>query len=198
MDGSPHRDYAHRLVSLQDARWKVLLDVQRPYRWNITRHCVGRVLEVGCGTGRNLRNLAGAGVGVDINPVAVELARAKGYVAYTPDEFRVSPDGMAGSYDAMLVAHVLEHMDADDALAMLSGYLPFVRPGGVVMLICPQERGYASDITHVRWVDFDALRKTAEALGLEISQTYSFPFPRWAGRAFIYNEFVLVARVPNR
>jgi hypothetical protein len=34
----------------------------------------------------------------------------------------------------------------------------------------------------------------ARALGLSVRRQYSFPFPRFAGRAFTYNEFVTVAR----
>ena len=32
-------------------------------------------------------------------------------------------------------------------------YLPGLRAGGKVLFICPQERGYASDATHVRFTD---------------------------------------------
>ena len=68
---SEELEYAQRLQQLQQARWKLALDVQRPYRWNLERLCSGRVLEVGCGIGRNLRNarrLMITPVGVDTNP----------------------------------------------------------------------------------------------------------------------------------
>lgn len=50
-------DYAERLQTLETKRWKTLLDVQRPYRWNLRRLDLKRTLDVGCGIGRNLRNL---------------------------------------------------------------------------------------------------------------------------------------------
>ena len=53
--------YADRLQTLEQARWKQLLDVQAPYRWNIRRLGLGRTLDVGCGLGRNLAHLGGAG-----------------------------------------------------------------------------------------------------------------------------------------
>ena len=34
------------------------------------------------------------------------------------------------------------------------------------------------------------------ALGLTVEKQYSFPFPRFAGKVFTYNEFVTVARKP--
>ena len=42
-------------------------------------------------------------------------------------------------------------------------------------------------------VDLNALEATARRLGFTPTRASSFPFPRWAGRAFPYNEFVLVA-----
>jgi hypothetical protein len=69
-----------------------------------------------------------------------------------------------------------------------------VRPGGKVVLICPQERGYASDATHVRFTDFAGLTDLCRALDLSVTRQYSFPFPRPLGRVFTYNEFVVVAR----
>ncbi len=60
-------DYAARLNRIQRARWKELLDVQAPYRWNLRRQSLGRTLDVGCGWGRNLASLDPSSVGVDHN-----------------------------------------------------------------------------------------------------------------------------------
>src|SRR5674476_1246283 len=50
-------EYARRLQTLSGARWKRVLDVQMPYRANLRRLHLGRTLDVGCGTGRNLAAL---------------------------------------------------------------------------------------------------------------------------------------------
>lgn len=188
-------EYAERLRSLSTARWKRWLDVQAPYRAHLRRLHLGRTLDVGCGTGRNLRALDPGSVGVDHNPFSVALARQAGFTAYTSDEFHADaeltrPEG----FDSMLVAHVVEHLQPADARTVLASYLPCVRRGGRVVLITPQERGYASDATHVAFTDIEALRGLAVDLGLTPERTYSFPFPRPAGRVFTYNEFVLLAR----
>jgi len=75
---------------------------------------------------------------------------------------------------------------------VIGGYLPYLRAGGRAVFITPQERGYASDATHVRFVDFDRATALADDLGLRPVRCYSFPFPRIAGRWFTYNEFVTV------
>lgn len=187
------RTYTERLTRLEQARWKRLLDVQRPYRWNLRRLRLGRVLDVGCGIGRNLLNLSD-GVGVDHNPKSIATARARGLTAYTPAEFATSADAAPGAYDSMLLAHVLEHVDGDVGDALVREYLPYLRPGGKVVLITPQESGFRSDDTHVRFVDVAGLAEHAARLGLTVERSYSFPLPRPAGRVFRYNEFVLVAR----
>jgi SAM-dependent methyltransferase len=188
-------EYAERLVGLQQVWWKRLLPVQAPYRWNLRRLNLGLTLDVGCGIGRNLANLEGRGVGIDHNAASVAVARAQGFDAMTSDEFLVSPFAVPGRFDSLLVAHVLEHMNGDEALDLVRTHLPYVRAGGNVVLITPQERGFRSDATHVAFMDFAALHDITDALDLPVARAYSFPFPRRFGSLFIYNEFVVVARV---
>lgn len=188
--------YAVRLQRLGRLRWKRRLSAQAPYRWNVRRLGLGFTLDVGCGIGRNLRHLDGYGVGVDHNATSVRVARGSGLTAFTPDEFRASPYAVPDRFDAMLLAHVLEHLPPDDATGVVESYLPYVRSRGAVVFITPQERGYADDPTHVRFVDFDTSTQVATDLGLAVYRTYSFPLPRAAGRTFKYNEFVVVSRKP--
>jgi SAM-dependent methyltransferase len=186
-------DYAQRLSRLENASWKQRLDVQRPYRWNIRRLNLGRVLEVGCGIGRNLSHLQGNGVGVDHNASSIAEARARGLEAYTTEEFHQSAHARPGAFDSMLLAHVAEHVSHDVAIGIVQEYLPYVRSGGRVVFICPQEKGWTTDETHIRFVDFEGLQALCRDLGLTVERQFSFPFPRPAGRVFPYNEFVVVA-----
>jgi len=191
----PHtsdRDYALRLRRSEDAWWKRLLDVQAPYRRHLRRLQLGSTLEVGCGVGRNLRHLAGDAVGVDASAHAVELARERGCVAYTRDEFRSSPRARPASFDSLLFAHVLEHMSLPEAIELVREYRVYLRPRGRVVLIAPQEAGFRADPTHVEWMDFDRLHAILAANRVEPLRSYSFPFPRPLGRVFPHNEFVVV------
>ena len=188
-------DYAERLRRLDAARWRRVLNVQAPYRWNIRRLELGRTLDVGCGLGRNLAHLGGNGVGVDHNAESVEIARLRGLRAFTPQEFMGSAEAAPGSFDSMLLAHVLEHLSFDDGVELVRTYLPYLKSGGAVCFITPQELGYRTDSTHVRFVDFQKLREVCAALALRPRRELSFPFPRALGRVFPYNEFVLLARM---
>lgn len=177
--------------------WKRVLDVQAPYRRNLRRVGLGRTLEIGCGIGRNLLHLPTGSVGVDHNPSSVASCLARGLTAYTSEDFAVSPDARSAGYDGLLIAHVLEHIDTATADQLLQTYLPYVRPGGLVHLITPQQRGFRSDPTHVRYVDDVELASFAGRHGLEVRRSWSFPFPRVLGRVFTYNEFNVTAQVPG-
>ncbi|MDN4172962.1 class I SAM-dependent methyltransferase [Nocardioides sp. SOB77] len=193
MDGTSGEDYADRLVQLSDARWKRLLNVQTPYRWHLRRHRLGRTLDVGCGIGRNLAWLPDGSVGVDHNEASVRVARGRGLAAFTVAEWRRADQAVAGSFDSLLLAHVVEHMTIGEARALLEEHLPAVRLGGRVLVICPQERGFASDPTHVEWFDDGKIANLLAQSGLQVRRASSFPLPRRAGRVFRYNEFVVEA-----
>jgi SAM-dependent methyltransferase len=189
-------DYTERLQRKSGARWKRLLNVQAPYRWNIRRLRLGHTLDIGCGIGRNLAHLGGDGVGVDHNATSIRAARAAGLTAYTVEEFFASPLASPDRFDSLLAAHLVEHVEEDEAQAIVGSYLPYVRSGGRIVFITPQERGFASDATHIRFAGFAEVAKLCGDLGLSVERQYSFPFPRWTGRLFTYNEFVTVARKP--
>jgi 2-polyprenyl-3-methyl-5-hydroxy-6-metoxy-1,4-benzoquinol methylase len=191
---SLNAEYAERLRTREAVWWKRMLDVQRPYRAHLRRLKLGEVLDIGCGIGRNLVNLEGHGVGVDPNVDAIATCKQRGLRAFTPDEFATSDYAKPGTFDTLLISHVLEHLQDADALALITSNLPYIRSGGRAVFITPQEAGYKSDPTHVAFVDLARLDDLARRAGLEPVSAYSFPFPRPVGKLFKYNEFVLVAR----
>lgn len=191
------KDYADRLERLQGARWKKVLDVQRPYRWNLQRLQLGRTLDIGCGVGRNLTTLGAGAVGVDHNADAIALCRERGLTAYTTAEWEAGAGSAErAGFDSLLLAHLMEHVMDDVGDQILRDYLPYLKPGGRVVFITPQEVGYRSDKTHVRFVGHGEIRGHADRLGLVVEKAYSFPFPRPVGKVFIYNEFITVTRLP--
>jgi 2-polyprenyl-3-methyl-5-hydroxy-6-metoxy-1,4-benzoquinol methylase len=191
-------EYAKRLVQLQTPRWKRVLSVQAPYRWNLRRLRLRFTLDVGCGIGRNLVNLDGHGVGIDHNAEAVAYAVSRGLTVFTPDEFDHSSFARQETFDSLLVAHVIEHLRRPAALDLVRRYLPYVRSDGAVVFVTPQERGFRSDLSHLEFVDLAALEAIAHELGLTVRRGYSFPLPRVFGKLFTYNEFVVVATKGRR
>ena len=194
--GTQSREYSNRIA--KTARWKKWLRVQAPYRWNLQRLDLGWTAEVGCGVGRNLLHLDHNAVGIDHNPHSVAVARERGCEAFTPEEFRASEYARPESFDSLLFAHVLEHMSFTEARSLVEEYLIYLRPEGRVLIITPQEAGFRSDDTHVELMDFAKLHDLLTICRLVPAKTYSFPFPRFVGRFFRYNEFVVLGRKPDR
>jgi 2-polyprenyl-3-methyl-5-hydroxy-6-metoxy-1,4-benzoquinol methylase len=188
--------YTGRLADLEQRWIRRVFDVQAPYRWNLRRLELGFVLDVGCGLGRNLGHVDGHGVGVDHNAHSVEVVRSRGMTAFTPEEFLASEYAVPGRFDSLLSAHVLEHLEWDDAVQLVQTYLPYVRAGGKVVMICPQRAGFRSDATHVTELDGPALERLAGTCGVSVRSTRSFPFPRVVGNVFTYNETVVVGEKP--
>lgn len=187
--------YTTRLTTLESPLWKRMLDVQAPYRWNL-RRLLGdrRTLDVGCGVGRNLQNLPPGSVGVDHNASSVEICRERGLEAWATDTFWRSEEAPRGPFDGLLAAHLVEHLPREEAAGVLAPYVELLAPQARAVLICPQERGYRSDATHLHFFDLPELRALCREAGLTPERSFSFPLPRPAGRWFTYNEFVVVAR----
>lgn len=190
------KSYAEGLVSRQSAWWKKLFNVQLPYKWNIRRLNPGFVLDIGCGIGRNLLHLNGNGVGVDHNPDSIAICRLRGLSAFTVEEFSASSYCTPGHFDSLLLAHVAEHMTETAFQQLLEVYLPLLKKGGKIIVITPQEFGYKTDDTHVQFMDFAKVAQVFSTLSLTTIRQYSFPFPRFTGKWFPYNEFVNVAVKP--
>lgn len=186
--------YTVRLATQESVWWKRALNVQAAYRWNLRRLKPGFVLDIGCGIGRNLTHLNGHGIGIDHNAESVEVARSRGLQAFTPEEFELTSFNAADRFDSILLAHVAEHMSEREVVRLLGNYVRTLKPDGRAIIITPQEYGFASDPTHVQFMDFETLRKIVIESGLVPVEQYSFPLPRSFGRLFKYNEFVFVSR----
>ncbi|WP_461452123.1 class I SAM-dependent methyltransferase [Mucilaginibacter sp.] len=186
------KNYTDGLIFRQSAWWKQFFNVQYPYKRNIQSLKPGFVLDIGCGIGRNLLHLNGNGIGVDHNPTSIEVCKSRGLNAYTIEDFLNSPYNIPETFDSILLAHVAEHMAANDFIHLLKQYIYLLKKDGKIIVITPQEKGFKSDDTHVQFVDFNTTKKLLKQVGFETIKQYSFPFFRIAGHFFKYNEFITV------
>ena len=189
-------DYCQRLLG-SDKRWKQILNVQYPYRRALQKMHLRKTIDIGCGIGRMLAWLDKDSIGVDHNPTSIDICLSKELNAATSEKFGEMTRSKkidSKSFDNLLLAHVLEHLEAKEQIEIIESYLPFLKKNGGVLIITPQEAGYASDPTHVTFTDFERVREILNVLNLEVSSQKSFPFPRAFGKYFMYNEFHTYAR----
>lgn len=163
-------------------RRDVILDLAR-------RLAPGRLLEIGCGAGALLDDLAGMGfsaVGVDQSPSARRIATA--LLGETRDvEIRETCEGLTPeSFDHLAAFEVLEHIEDD--LAALSDWARYLKPGGSLMVSVPAhpERWNSADVWagHYRRYRREDLVELVGKAGFEVEtiQCYGFPLANFMER----------------
>jgi 2-polyprenyl-3-methyl-5-hydroxy-6-metoxy-1,4-benzoquinol methylase len=117
----------------------------------------GRVLEVGCGSGKSLKfliNLGWTAEGLDFDAAAVQNARKKGLKIYQGDlAFHKLP---AQSYDLIVMSHVIEHVP--DPSALLHECYRLLKPGGRLVSLTPNSNSVLCKVFGSNWMSFDPPR----------------------------------------
>ncbi|HWN41712.1 MAG TPA: class I SAM-dependent methyltransferase [Thermoanaerobaculia bacterium] len=152
----------------------------------------GRVLEVGCGAGALLADLAGLGFAceaLETSETACELAV---YLNQDRPDVRIHREpreDWAERFDMLLALEVLEHIE-DDASA-LRLWRSWIRPDGRLLLSVPARKALwsASDVWvgHFRRYGRDGLLRLLANAGfvVEHDECYGYPlsnFTEWARR----------------
>ena len=152
------------------------------------------ILDIGCGTGANLRMVRdieiGTITGIDASPLAIKHCRDKAFKETLVGDICALPYSDM-SFDIVLATDVIEHV-ADD-LAAVSEIFRVLRPGGKAIFTVPAFQslwGLQDDLSHhyrrYRMAPFCALLETA---GLTISLRFHFNYflflPIWTTRQLL-------------
>jgi SAM-dependent methyltransferase len=189
-------DYDHRAFD----SWIPLQRYWQRRRFRIIHEFVGdegRVLDIGCGSGRIVQTLA-AGVGVDLAPRKLRWLRGPGRELVQADMNHLPFRDLA--FDAVISSEVIEHVPREDV--RLQELVRVIRPGGILVLGTPDygrrrwrvlewiyghvyPGGYVKE--HINRYTHEGLqRELREDLGLEVLDC------RYVGGS----EMIFKARVP--
>jgi SAM-dependent methyltransferase len=115
----------------------------------------GRLLEIGCGSGDLLIELARLGYitsGLDFSSVAVETARQTYGLDVTCGIIE-DVDFQEGSFDAILMFHVIEHLT--NPLSAMKQLRFWLKPGGALILGTPDVSAVSAKVLRECWQGYD-------------------------------------------
>jgi 2-polyprenyl-3-methyl-5-hydroxy-6-metoxy-1,4-benzoquinol methylase len=126
---------------ISDEKYKEGMEIERTSK-QYTRACVPsdiplKILDVGCGTGVNAKELAAGGhsiTGIDISSVAIEKFREAGFEGHQCDITQGFPFP-EDSFDVVYASEVIEHVV--DTAAFFSETFRVLRPCGKLVLSTP-------------------------------------------------------------
>jgi SAM-dependent methyltransferase len=97
-----------------------------------------RILDAGCGSGRNMVELARRGTvtGVELAPASLQLARARAVGTVLPGSLAEPLPFADGAFDLAVALDVLEHVRDDEAA--LGELARVLAPGGRLLVTVPQ------------------------------------------------------------
>jgi SAM-dependent methyltransferase len=155
---------------LENTHW--WFEGRRAVIWALLRHAGmpsgARVLDAGCGTGRNVVDFAALGTvtGVDSSPEAIEFCRQRGISGVSRGVIE-QLEFEDGSFDLILATDVLEHLH-DDLAAMVE-LRRVAAPGAYLLSTVPAYRWlwsqHDSEHHHFRRYTSRELRRRLERSG---------------------------------
>ena len=152
----------------------------------------GRLLDVGCGNGHFLAQIAALGwraEGVDPDPAGVAAARAAG-LRVRQGTLADFDDEHAGAFDVVTLSHVIEHLH--EPRTELTRIRRLLRPGGLLWIATPNLEGLGHRRYGPAWVHLDPPRHlvlfTRDSLEELLRQTgfAPQPAPAAAPHAFLH------------
>ncbi|MFL0799718.1 MAG: class I SAM-dependent methyltransferase [Agarilytica sp.] len=151
----------------------------------LSRHLVGKALDIGCGIGDMLRARKNT-VGVDINDETVAYCKGLGLEAQvmTMDKLPFEE----ASFDSAVLDNVLEHIENPKPL--LAEVRRVLRPGGVFIVGVPGARGYQVDPDHKVFYDAERLQATLAEAGFSSLTMLRMPLP-FSGLTNVMNSYCI-------
>lgn len=149
-----------------------------------------RILDAGCGPGRDLRRFTARGHeahGIDLTPEFVARARRHGPVVLG-DLRAVATHFPAASFDGVWAAASLVHLPAADAVGVLAQFATLTRPGGrlFVSVRSTGDTGWLDEPDGPRWYRVwtaGALNAAVTAAGFAVDDLTPGPYTEvWATR----------------
>jgi len=159
----------------------------------------GSILDLGFGAGAFLKFASGKGrkvTGIDSNDSFVAKAKDQGFKVALDDITTLST--ISGSIENAVTDNVLEHLEEHQIDSFFKAFNSKLAPGGRLVAIVPDAKGYEKDPTHRTFVTQEYLTPICKKHGLTIRKYFCFPFNnRTIGKFFYLNMQIFVIERPS-
>lgn len=161
-----------------------------------------QILDLGCGTGRNLELLRSMGfkntVGADINPKMVDAVLAKGFNGLLASQL-----SHAGSqWDVILMSHLIEHFEHLELQKFIELQAKTLKQGGNLVISTPLlTSAFYNDFDHIKPYNPLGLQmvfgervaqvQTQSLLALTLNELYFYKLPwrlQWHSTFYLANQ----------
>ncbi|WP_084664443.1 glycosyltransferase [Thermanaeromonas toyohensis] len=143
-----------------------------------------RILDVGCGEGiflEMLREIGAEGEGIDIDPVVVKKAQAKGLRVQVASALDFLQE-RCEEYDGIMLGHIIEHFSGPEAVKLIYYCSRALKEGGVIVIRTPNFTkpevclsSFWLDISHVRPYPLPLLEIMLKSLGFKVLYSGTMP-----------------------
>lgn len=187
-------DHYRKYFFYQKNRGVLKTAIRKIYLRRIARMCLGKTIDLGCGTGTLLKLLPQGSIGFEVNSFAVDYCRMNGLKVYLlPEVWTISSLSpfLPGGYKTLVMNHVLEHLqNPSEVFALLVNELPRY---GIkrFIFVTPGEKGFLSDKTHVEFIDQNWFEKNLKKCNAALKRRSTRYFPlnmKSAGKYLTHNE----------
>ena len=190
--------YGRQYTDYQQNRSFVRKQIRQLYLANILSHVSGPTLDLGCGIGELLEKLPKGSLGTEINQESIAYCRQRDLdvIYYDLLEREISFTFLPRNhYLTCIISHVLEHFSAPQNV--LENLFPALAEIGVqkIVVVVPGLRGFKSDPTHKKFVDYAFLYRhnLFHTDFYTVTQNRYFPLNiSSAGKVFTHNEWIVV------
>ncbi len=190
-----NQPYDQRYTEYQTDRSRFRKYVRRAYLKSAAAMVTGPTIDFGCGIGELLQRLPTGSLGLEVNQATVQHCTAIGLEVMHYDA-NVQGWDLAGvpsslRMRSLVISHVLEHLE--DPVGKFRKLLAGCEERGIttVLVIVPGVKGYATDPTHLTFLDRSDLHapEVVHGTGFRIDRSEYFPVDsEWFGKYFTHNE----------
>jgi len=161
-----------------------------------------QILDLGCGTGRNLELLRGMGfkniVGADINPKMVDAVVEKGFNGLLASHLSHA----SGQWDVILMSHLIEHFEYRELQKCIEVQIQTLKQGGKLVISTPLLTStFYNDFDHIKPYNPLGLQmvfgerieqvQTQSLLSLTLKELYFYKLPwrlQWHSTFYLANQ----------